>query len=761
MSDTLFANLNDPQREAVQNIEGPLLILAGAGSGKTRVITHRIAHLVRDHGVPPWAILAVTFTNKAAQEMQERVVSLLGDRGRHCRVGTFHSTCAMLLRRYIDRLGYTSSFTIYDAQDQLGLVKQILKDLNINSERFTPGQFLGGISQAKQRMAGPDTFLFQNGSGYDPFREILSKVYAEYQTRLKRQNSVDFDDLLALTVRLFQEHPDIREEINQRWRYILVDEYQDTNLVQFLFLTLLTKTHDNICVVGDDDQSIYRWRGADITNILDFERRFPGAKVVKLEQNYRSTQTILAAAHDVIEKNKTRKEKKLWTDLGDGEPIDLYAAETERKEAQFVTEEILRQKASGERSNRDFAVFYRTNAQSRVLEEQLRTREIPYAIVGGVRFYERKEIKDILAYLRILDNPADDINLGRIINVPPRRIGQATLDTLARFAAEHDVSMLDAIRKSTGPGVYLFRSNVVSSLQGFINLVDEMAAFAQSNSLADLVEEILDRSGYMDMLQRQNDEESADREQNLSEFLNEVQEYEESQRGTEQPASLQGLLERVALQTDMDNWENKEDRVTLMSLHSAKGLEFDTVFLTGMEEELFPHSRSYDEEESMEEERRLCYVGITRAKRKLYLTRAMSRMQYGNTISRAPSRFLHDILPERIHDRSQPVRPVSSPMAANGGRFSSNGSAFPRSGKSSGGFNYEEESQEVRDDEPVFDADSGTLKVPLGPGVKVHHPSFGVGKVVDMEGQGDDAKCTVLFPGRPMKRIVAKFLTTV
>ncbi len=749
MSDALLHSLNEPQRDAVLNTEGPLLILAGAGSGKTRVITHRIAHLVQECGVAPWNILAVTFTNKAAQEMKERVIALLGDRGRHCRVGTFHSTCAMLLRRYIDRLGYSQSFTIYDAQDQQSMVKRIINDLKINAERFTPGQLLGGISQAKQRMAGPETMTFQNGSGYNPFTDVLAKVYAEYQNRLRKQNAVDFDDLLGLTVTLFQEHPDIREEINHRWQYILVDEYQDTNMVQFMLLTQLTKTHDNICVVGDDDQSIYRWRGADISNILDFERRFPGAKVIKLEQNYRSTQTILAAAHDVIEKNKTRKEKTLWTDLGDGEEIDIYTAETERKEAQFVTEEILRQKAGGERSNKDFAVFYRTNAQSRVVEEMLRTREIAYTIVGGVRFYERKEIKDILAYLRILDNPADDINLSRIINVPPRRIGQTTLDTLARFAAENDIPLLEAIRQSTGAGVHLFRSNVVSALQGFINLVDDMLSLAASSSLAELVEEILDRSGYMDMLHRRNDEESADREQNLSEFLNEVQEYEESLRATDQAASLQGLLERVALQTDMDSWESKDDRVTLMSLHSAKGLEFDTVFLTGMEEELFPHSRSYDDEESMEEERRLCYVGITRAKRKLYLTRAMSRMQYGHTTTRAPSRFLHDILPERLRDRSQPTRP--SPGLLSGSSRSSY----------SQGMDIEVESQEVFDTEPVFDADSGQLSVPLGPGVKVHHPSFGVGKLVKMDGQGDDAKCTVLFPGRPMKKIMAKFLTPV
>ncbi len=739
MSDPLLDNLNPPQFEAVTHGLGPLLILAGAGSGKTRVITHRIAFLLDRLGVRPYNVLAVTFTNKAAQEMRERVENILGHRSAGVQLGTFHAVCARFLRSHIEALGYKTTFTIYDSDDQHSLVRHCMKDLNIATDRFNPRAVLGTISQFKQELLEPAQVPVD---GHNIFANTVARIYELYQARLKDANSLDFDDLLAFTVKLLQADEELCALQSETWKHILVDEYQDTNKAQYLMLRLLTRHHQNICVVGDDDQSIYRWRGANLANILNFEDDYPDTRVIKLEQNYRSTATILNVAHNVISRNVERKDKKLWTELESGSQVVVYAAETENREAQFVADEIDRL----HRQNlhyRDIAVFYRTNAQSRALEQQFLQTRVPYTIIGGLKFYERKEIKDILAYLRFLYNPDDEVNLLRIINVPARGIGTVSIGKIRSFAHENSLSLWEAIKPSLA--AKLFGKGPAKKIQDFMALIDDLQDASRTLPLDELTPDIIEATGYWEMLNREDSEQARDRIANLNELVNEVTEFV---RSNGEEATLAAFLERAALVSDIDGFVDTNDRVAMMTVHSAKGLEFPVVFVTGMEEQLFPHSRSMDSEEGIEEERRLAYVGITRARERLFLTLARSRMIFGSTRVTLPSRFLSDIEPEHLDDRSFASQPIQQSHM----HFS--GDTQP--GSNDFGDSYNEISYE-----PTYDAETGTLRSPIQPGIKVFHPSYGVGKVALVEGNGDNAKCTVLFPGMPMKKIVARFLQPV
>lgn len=744
----LLDELNPPQQEAVNHLEGPLLVLAGAGSGKTRVITNRIANLIDFYGVPPWQILAVTFTNKAAQEMRERVERLIGQTAKSMNLGTFHSICVRILRRYIDRLGYKTSFSIYDADDQLKLVRQILADLNISKDRFQPGAILATIGRFKQELLEPTEVTLEQ---QHLFQEVVIKVYQSYQAQLKANNALDFDDLLNITVKLLQKDQEVRSVLNNQWRFILVDEYQDTNRAQYSILKLLTEEHHNICVVGDDDQSIYRWRGADIQNILSFEKDYHNAKVVKLEQNYRSTGNILNIAHDVIDKNTSRKSKKLWTDLGEGERAVVYAAETESREAQYITDQILRINRQFGRSWGEFAIFYRTNAQSRPIEQQLVMNRIPYTIVGGVRFYERKEIKDALAYMRVLANNRDEINLLRIINVPARGIGAVTVGKLRNIAAKEGTTLFSALALSVERK--LLSAGPLKKITEFVNLMKELQTAVKNMPLDEFIPELLDKIGYWEMLNRENTDEAKDRIANLNELVNEVSEYV-TMAGED--ATLEAFLERTALVSDIDNFDSNSEKVVLMTVHSAKGLEFPVVFLTGMEEQLFPHSRSMDSDLEIEEERRLAYVGITRARKKLFLTLARTRMVFGQTRATIPSRFLNDISVEYIEDRSFVL---AKQQASSSFHFAENG--VSQTDYSDEDFESADMTIGEMDYEPSFDAATGEPISPIQPGSKVYHPSWGVGKVVAVVGQGDNAKVKVMFPATPLKQVIAKYLQPV
>lgn len=634
----LIMNLNERQREAVLCTEGPLLILAGAGSGKTRVITHRIAYLIREKGVSPWEILALTFTNKAAEEMKERVERLVGSiRGMW--VSTFHAAAARILREHAQRLGFSPAFAIYDGADQLNVVKNVMKTLNMDQTMLRPQAVLGTISQAKNELVGAEAFAEQ-AEGY--YQRNVSRIYSAYQERLKACNAMDFDDLLLQLVRLFRENDDILEYYRQKFRYIMVDEYQDTNRAQYAIIRLLAGEHRNICVVGDDDQAIYRFRGADVRNILDFEKDWPDASVIKLEENYRSTGHILEAAYHVVRNNSARKEKKLWTRQGRGDTVRIFEAEDEYDEARFIAAEIRALTGQYE----EFAVLYRTNAQSRVIEEVLIKENIPYQVVGGLRFWERKEIKDLLAYLRVLDNEDDEESLLRIINVPRRGIGQATVERLRSLARSRRISLFKALCLAEEADL---GSAARKKVAAFRELLENLSKMREYLNVAELVEEILLKSGYLQELRAEGTEQAQSREENLREFLTVAQRFCRQS----EDKSLTAFLTQMALISDLDTLNDEEaPGVLLMTLHSAKGLEFQVVFLAGVEEGLFPHLRSLDTPDGIEEERRLCYVGMTRAKRRLYLTMARRRNLYGETMYNLPSRFLQEI-PEAVLHREE------------------------------------------------------------------------------------------------------------
>ena len=729
MAAVLQGQLNPPQQEAVQHGDGPLLILAGAGSGKTRVITHRIAYLIRACGVLPEHILAVTFTNKAAEEMRERVQQLLGTSGLPIWLSTFHAACARLLRREAEALRLSPQFVIYDTADQLSLLKQCAQELKIDQELYAPQAIMRRISTLKNDLIDADTFLRDAGDfGLD---EVVARVYPLYQRALRDNAAVDFDDLLMLAVQLFRRHPDILERYQHRWRYIMVDEYQDTNMAQYHLLHILAAKHRNLCVVGDDDQSVYRFRGANVRNILNFERDYPDAKVIKLEQNYRSTATILDAATAVVAKNPGRKDKTLWTDNARGIPIGYFCAQDEVHEAETICQNIAGLHRMEKLPYRHFAVFYRTNAQSRVLEDGLRRAGIPYQVVGGLRFYDRQEIKDALAYLRLLVNPRDTLSLRRIINVPRRGIGQTTWSKIEALAAERGVSGLEALELALATD--LVNKGTLSKLQAFHALLQGLRNDAPHMGVADITREVLTRTGYEAQLKVERTPEAQTRLENLSELVNAADEFDRHMPG----ASLQEFLEHTALISDQDSLADDSGTVVLMTLHASKGLEFPVVFIAGMENGLFPHSRSFDEPVQMEEERRLCYVGITRAETRLFLTSAARRRIYGVEQNHTPSLFLVDIPSTCIQDYSaQPVLTTArqpwatlTPEAAPAQPVTA--SAAVRSAAASA---------------PAY-----------GVGTRVFHQHFGRGIVQKREGDGEQLKLTVLFRDHGVKKLLAKF----
>ncbi len=743
----LLQHLNAAQKVAVLHGEGPLLILAGAGSGKTRVIVHRIAHLIKVLGVPPWQILAVTFTNKAAGEMKERVEKLLGG-GELPLISTFHSACVRILRREIHHLGYQSNFAIYDDKDSEKLLKEILVEMGLDEKKFPPKLIAAAIDDSKNAGKRPEDIP----TG-DFFQEKIARVYAVYQERLRKSNALDFNDLVLLTVRLFETAPEVLERYRDRFRWILVDEYQDTNVIQYRLVKLLTGSRMNLCVVGDDDQSIYRWRGADIRNILDFEKDFPQVKVVKLEQNYRSTGNILAAAGKVVEKNRGRKGKTLWTENPSGEQIVYRRLENEWEEANFVCREIGKF-TRNDLNLRDIAVFYRTNAQSRVMEEMLLRDGIPYHMVGGMRFYARMEIKDILAYLKALDNPSDEISLKRIINTPTRGIGHTTIDRVSALAAERDITFYEALRLSAETG--LLASAAGKKVAGFIAFMEGLRGKIDTTSPSELASRIIQESGYADRLREDRSEEAQDRLSNLQELLAALEEFEQKS----EDGSLSAFLEQVALISNHESEDGAKNSVTLMTLHSAKGLEFPLVFMIGMEEKLFPHVRSLEDREQMEEERRLCYVGMTRAKERLFLTNARRRRTFGQDQFNTPSRFIGDI-PKDLLDEEDDYQPGF-------------GFGYDRGYTSSDREITESHAAPVR--EKAFGHNlEAVLSSEIAPqpfnevqvipdeqdevfiGMKVRHGKFGVGTIRNIEGRGDDRKAVVWFNSVGQKKLLLRF----
>jgi len=721
----LLTGLNQPQVQAVLHDQGPLLLLAGAGSGKTRALTHRIAHLIRERGVPPWQILAVTFTNKAAAEMRERVEQLLGG-GDSPWVATFHASCVRILRREAEAIGFSGSFTIYDDSDQLRLLKDVLKELGISEKTLKPRAAAVYIDNAKNRGEFPEELAT---AGFQD--EIPARIYARYQERLRQANAFDFGDLLLYTVQLFEQHPQVLETYRQRFQHILIDEFQYTNQVQYRLIRLLAGDGANLCVVGDDDQSIYAWRGADIGNILGFERDFPDARIIRLEQNYRSTETILAAAGEVVAQNRGRKGKTLWTENPAGDPVTLEELTDDLEEARFVAAEIGRLKQAGRRAQ-EIAVFYRTNAQSRSFEEALVREGIPYIMVGGVKFFSRMEIKDILAYLRTLANPTDSLATRRIINVPPRGIGNATVEKIALFEAEAG-GFYPACSLALERGV--LAAATAKKVAGFVALMQSFSEMLQHMDYPEVTAEIIEKTGYGPSLRAEATEDARDRLQNLEELKAGMEEHQVI------AGSLQDYLEQVALVTDLDAYDRSDERITLMTLHAAKGLEFPVVFMAGMEEGLFPHSRTVDDGDALEEERRLCYVGMTRAMEKLYLTRARRRRIYGTYQFNPPSRFLAEI-PTHLFDEEPVVNKVAASQHNLAGLFEL---AIEET-------IAEEAEKPFAEVEVVPDAEEG-----LQLGMRVRHVKFGVGKVCRLEGSGENQKVTIYFNSVGSKKLLLKF----
>lgn len=780
--------LNPQQRQAVVTTEGPLLIMAGAGSGKTRVLTHRIAYLIATRKAPPWAILAITFTNKAAREMQDRVSRLVGGaEGRDIWVSTFHSMCVKILRRDIERIGFTSNFSILDSTDQLSVIRNCMKDMNIDTKKFEPKAVQSMISTAKNELITPQQYEQKIG---DYFEGIVAKVYTKYQQRLRSNNSLDFDDLIMKTIELFKDVPDVLDFYQKKFQYIHVDEYQDTNRAQYMLCRMLADKHHRICVVGDSDQSIYRWRGADITNILNFEKDYPEASTILLEQNYRSTSTILNAANGVIGLNSGRKAKKLWTDKGDGDKIKVYHADSEHDEGYFITSEIQESVKKG-KGYRDHAILYRTNAQSRVIEEILIKSDIPYQIVGGIKFYDRKEIKDLLAYLRLLSNLDDDISLMRIINVPKRGIGDTTVGKLAAEAAQRGTSIYRVLETVDDLG---FTGRTRNALVEFFDMIAALHQMVEFLSVTELTEKLLEMTHYRLELQNENTLESRSRLENIDEFLSVTMEFENKN----EDKTLVSFLTDLALIADIDSMNDNQDAekpnddaVVLMTMHSAKGLEFPVVFIVGMEEGVFPHSRAFLDNEELEEERRLAYVGITRAEERLFLSCAQMRTLFGRTTANPPSRFLQEI-PEELKEEAGVERDRYRRGAGIGGAYGgrgfgsaagsnfghrTGGAASPAAGAASplrggapapaGGRNSGSSPVTVsipgmapsrtgsRGAQPAAgDSASGGFAA----GDKVSHGKWGIGTVVAVKGTGNDTELQIAFPAPVgVKRLLAGF----
>ncbi len=770
---SIYDTLNPEQKRAVFHDKGPLLILAGAGSGKTRVLTHRIAYLIEERAVNPWNILAITFTNKAAKEMRERVDNIVGNGSEDIWVSTFHSTCVRILRRYADTIGYTRSFTIYDTDDQKTLMREVCKYLSIDTKKMNERSIMSVISKAKDEMISPEEFT-QNTHG-DYQQTKYAQAYTEYQKRLRLSNAMDFDDLIYKTVELFQTNQDALTYFQNRFRYIMVDEYQDTNTAQFRFIHLLASGFNlygereyNLCVVGDDDQSIYKFRGANIYNILNFEKAFPNTNVIKLEQNYRSTKSILNAANEVICNNQGRKDKRLWTDNEEGEPVYFTQFDTDFEESECITSEIKRTVEDGVANYNDFAVLYRTNAQSRLLEEKLIQKNIPYKIIGSVNFYARKEIKDILAYLKTIDNGLDNIAVKRIVNVPRRGIGLTTVDRVNDYAVENGISFYEALtRASHIPGL----ERTASKLTPFISLIEGLKSriHQEGYALRDLIDDILDATGYLRELEEEGAEESQDRIGNINELVNKLVSYEENSL---EPPTLSGFLEEVALVSDIDNLDESADKIILMTLHSAKGLEFPYVYLCGMEEGVFPGYMSIFADnpvEEIEEERRLCYVGITRAMKKLSLTAAKQRMLRGETQYNKPSRFIHEI-PRYLLKMSTPG-PRKSQYSFKDNSFSSDTEKnVNRSHEDILNFDkpdaatYKQSQTSYKpyitpETKQFEGSNMGTLDYGVGDTVK--HIKFGVGIVTDLTKGGKDYEVTVDFPNFGIKKLLSSFANLI
>lgn len=732
----LLNGMNPRQKEAVLHTDGPLLLMAGAGSGKTRVLTHRIAYLIEEKEVNPWNILAITFTNKAAKEMKERVNAILASGGEDVWVSTFHSMCVRILRRDVDFIGYNRNFTIIDSSEQLTLMKRILKELNIDPKKYDPRSILGTISQAKNSLQTPQDFAKMQGSYYE---EIAAKCYAAYQKELQYNQCMDFDDLIMNTIRLFEEHPDSLTYYQNKFHYIHVDEYQDTNHAQYTLVNLLAGRFRNLCVVGDADQSIYGWRGADMQNILDFEKDYPDAAVILLEQNYRSTKNILSAANQVIENNSNRKPKNLWTENKEGNKITYYRADNERDETRFIVDRMQEEVRSNHRNYGDFAILYRTNAQSRVMEETLLKANIPYKMVGGHKFYDRKEIKDILAYLNMLVNPQDSISFERIVNSPKRGIGPGSIEKLRSFASLHEWPLLEAAQNVDLANI---GGKAGQQLGAFGEMIQEVTQMIPYLTVTELTKEVLDRSGYLEDLKIQNTLEAQARIENLEEFLTVTQEFDKQfEQQNEEDADapeekLTVFLNDLALVSDIDNLEEDASQVTLMTLHAAKGLEFPVVFLIGLEEGVFPLSRALMEESELEEERRLAYVGITRAEEALYLTNAFSRTLYGRTQYNRPSRFVEEIDQELLEIEGMRPTPKKTPVFAKKTAYS-----------------YKQPETAVVPSKSATGGENNSWK----PGDKVKHKKWGLGTVVRVSGTSKDLELDVAFPSQGVKRLLAAF----
>ncbi|OGP09308.1 MAG: ATP-dependent DNA helicase PcrA [Deltaproteobacteria bacterium GWA2_43_19] len=747
----ILKHLNPRQIDAVTRTDGPILILAGAGSGKTRVLTYRMAYLITEKGISPYNILSVTFTNKAAGEMKERLEKILGPKAKDLWLGTFHSTGLRILRKDGHNLGIDPNFIVYDDDDQLALVKLCMAELNINDKSFNPRAILSHINQAKNEVLSANDYAM---SADDFFRQRVAAVYKLYQEKLRQNKTLDFGDLICEPIRLFREAPQVLEKYQKRFKYILVDEYQDTNRAQYELINLLSAIHKNLCVVGDEDQSIYGWRGADIRNILEFEKDYPNVEIIRLEQNYRSTKNILAAANSVVQKNTKRIGKTLWTENTDGEMVTYQMARDEHHEASLVynkVEEMIRRVRESESqrvkeresqreglSYKDFAIFYRTNAQSRIFEEHFIRSGMPYNIVGGLRFYERKEIKDTIAYLKVIANPSDSLSLMRIINTPPRGIGKTTVDRAAAFGAEQNIPLVDAFKLAIERGILPPHKghNFITMIQRFhASLLPTPNSQLRTLPIHELAKKLLEESGYIKMWEDEKTEEADNRIENLHELISAIRDFEKSRENV----SLADFLDHVALISDIDTFEDKHNRITLMTLHSAKGLEFPVVFMVGMEEGLFPHSRSVngDSEDELEEERRLCYVGMTRAMKKLFLLGARERTIYGESRFQGQSRFIDEIDLNYLK--------IIGPKGNDKNH------------------NTPEEPQTFASEEPkvVYDYDIHTAGNMWQVGMKVKHPSFGIGVIKAKEGSGENTKLTVLFHGLGSKKLALKYASII
>ena len=760
----ILKGLNDKQYEAVINTEGACLIIAGAGSGKTKVLTHKIAYLMQEKNVLPWNILAITFTNKAANEMKERIIGLVGDAAQDIWMGTFHSICVRILRKFIDRIGFDSSFIIFDTSDQRTMIKTCLKDLRIDDKMFTDRAVQSEISNAKNQMLEPEQYsVLANG---DFRKEKIATIYELYQKRLKENNAIDFDDIINYTIKILKENADVLEYYANKFKYVLVDEYQDTNKAQFTLITLFASVNGNITVVGDSDQSIYAFRGADISNILNFERDFKNAKIIKLEQNYRCTGNILEAANSVIKNNETKYKKKLWTENEKGNLPKVYSAENEYDEGTFIVEQINRLRREEYFKYSDFAILYRMNTQSRAIEDILRREDIPYKIIGGLKFYERKEIKDIISYLRLIQNPSDNLSLKRIINEPKRGIGKTSLENIEILANQNSISMYEVIKNADQYGL----NRVFINSREFISVIEELRSKKENLLISELIKQTLNKTGYTKALEDENTVEAENRIENLEEFLTVAMEFEEESADN----GLSEFLEGITLSSDIDNMEQTDETVTLMTLHSAKGLEFPVVFLVGMEEGIFPGYKSISEQKELEEERRLCYVGITRAKQYLFLTCSKQRTIFGSTSCNPVSRFLKEIPKELLDGYDEAIGEESIKED----NFEDSKYSWTYGSKNAGTI----KSYKIGSQEPVMataksnensnfifrTAESflNSLKKPVGQdvdlskygeGVRVFHKKFGEGTISAVEPEGDDLKVDIQFDKVGHKRLMAKF----